>query len=86
MKLSKKQIKTEKMKLSKKQQDQKIKRIKSLLADIRQQKDDAQRLANGLFINDDDFFHLLKNMPDLKDRLWDLDNRIFTLRRMLLKF
>lgn len=74
------------MKLSKKQQDQKIKRIKSLLADIRQQQDDAQRLSNGLFISDDDFFHLLKNMPDLRNRLSDLDNRIFNLRRMLWKF
>ena len=74
------------MKLSKKQQDQKIKRIKSLLANIRQQKDDAQRLANGLFISDDDFFNLLKNMPDLQNRLSDLDDRIFNLRRMLWKF
>ena len=74
------------MKLSKKQQDQKIKRIKSLLANIRQQKDDAQRLANGLFISDDDFFNLLKNMPDLRNRLLDLDDRIFNLRRMLWKF
>ena len=74
------------MKLSKKQQDQKIKRIKSLLANIRQQKDDAQRLGNGLFINDDDFCNLLKNMPDLRDRFTDLDNRAFNLRRMLWKF
>lgn len=74
------------MKLSKKQQDQKIKRINSLLANIRQQKDDAQRLENGLFINDDDFCNLLKNMPDLRDRLRDLDDRIFHLRRMLWKF
>ncbi len=74
------------MKLSKTQQNQKIKRIKSLLANITQQKDDAQRLGNGLFINDDDFCKLLKNMPDLRNRLNDLDNRAFHLRRMLWKF
>jgi len=61
------------------------KRIKNLIAVINQEKIDMQCIGTGFLMSDKAFRFMLKDMPFLQDRLFDLINRKHCLTRMLWK-